>query len=173
MASVQSSGCDTPCRAGRSQRNRISAGLGSRDPDRGALAADELATDGAHVVPVHLDLTDAASVRAVAAQLQHAHGQLDVLVNNAGMIIEAPASQTTPTQMRDTFEVNVFGVVTAMHILLPLLCVSRAPRIVNVQHRGTRKVTEGAHIIVDLATCPRMARPAGFQRPGEGALVIT
>ncbi|TDB81533.1 SDR family oxidoreductase [Micromonospora fluostatini] len=106
--------------------------LGSRDPGRGAAVAAELATEGAHVVPVPLDVTDPASVAAVARQLTDGLGRLDILVNNAGAFRPATAVATTAPTMREIFEVNVFGVVTVTHALLPLLARSPAPRIVNV-----------------------------------------
>jgi NAD(P)-dependent dehydrogenase (short-subunit alcohol dehydrogenase family) len=72
------------------------------------------------------------SVGAVADRLRSEHGRLDVLVNNAGTVVDGLAADTTATEMRRTFEVNVFGVVTVIHAMLPLLRASAAPRIVNV-----------------------------------------
>jgi len=103
--------------------------VGSRDPDRGAAAARELG-DGA--VPVRLDVTDPASVTAVAERLRRAYGHLDVLVNNAGTVVDRRAVDTTAAEMRQNYEVNVFGVVTTTHALLPLLRAAPSPRIVNV-----------------------------------------
>jgi NAD(P)-dependent dehydrogenase (short-subunit alcohol dehydrogenase family) len=106
--------------------------IGSRDPERGAAAVSELSADGVTVVPVQLDVTDAGSVEAMAAQLRQEHGRLDVLVNNAGTVVACPAESITAVELRQTFEVNVFGVVTVIHAMLPLLKNSIAPRIVNV-----------------------------------------
>jgi len=105
--------------------------MGSRDLDRGVAAARELGADGA-VVPVLLDVTDPSSVDAVAHRLRREYGRLDVLVNNAGTVVDRLAVDTTAAEMRDTFEVNVFGAVTVIHAMLPLLRVSASPRIVNV-----------------------------------------
>ncbi|MFC4048802.1 SDR family NAD(P)-dependent oxidoreductase [Actinomadura syzygii] len=105
--------------------------MGSRDPDRGAAAADDLGGAGT-AVPVRLDVTDAADVEAVADRLRRDHGRLDVLVNNAGTVVDRLPADTTAAELRETFEVNVFGVVTLVHAMLPLLRASAAPRIVNV-----------------------------------------
>jgi NAD(P)-dependent dehydrogenase (short-subunit alcohol dehydrogenase family) len=43
-----------------------------------------------------------------------------------------PALEITATEMRKTFETNVFGVVTMINIMLPLLKEAPEPRIVNV-----------------------------------------
>ncbi|HVW40581.1 MAG TPA: SDR family NAD(P)-dependent oxidoreductase [Amycolatopsis sp.] len=106
--------------------------LGSRDGDRGQAAADELAAAGTTVIPVRLDVTDAGSVRDVASWLDAEYGRLDVLVNNAGTVVDRLAERTTAGEMRQTYEVNVFGVVTVVQTMLPLLAKSPAPRIVNV-----------------------------------------
>jgi NAD(P)-dependent dehydrogenase (short-subunit alcohol dehydrogenase family) len=106
--------------------------LGSRDEHRGARAAAELAAEGLKVVPVRLDVTDPADAAAVARRIRQEHGRLDCLVNNAGAFVGAAATDTTAGHLRDIFDVNVFGVVTVTHALLPLLRRSAAPRIVNV-----------------------------------------
>jgi NAD(P)-dependent dehydrogenase (short-subunit alcohol dehydrogenase family) len=109
-------------------RQLISAGhqvwIGARDPDRGQRAADQL---GARFVP--LDVTDDASVAAAA----HRVGELDVLVNNAGLDGERtdPAG-TTAGHMRRVYETNVFGPVRVLHAFLPLLQKSGQPVVVNV-----------------------------------------
>jgi NAD(P)-dependent dehydrogenase (short-subunit alcohol dehydrogenase family) len=106
--------------------------LGSRDAARGEEAARALAAGGVRVSPVQLDVTDPVSVESVAARLRNEHGRLDVLVNNAGVFVGASPPETTAAEMRFLFEVNVFGPVTTIHTLLPLLQRSPAPRIVNV-----------------------------------------
>lgn len=106
--------------------------LGSRDLDDGVRVARELATDGADVRPVRLDVTDAVGLADLADRIRRDHGRLDILVNNAGTFTGVLAVETTAPPMRDIFEVNVFGVVTAVHALLPVLARSEAPRIVNV-----------------------------------------
>jgi NAD(P)-dependent dehydrogenase (short-subunit alcohol dehydrogenase family) len=118
--------------------------LGSRDPARGEEAARDLGSDGVQVQPVQLDVTDVASVEAVAARLRDDPGHLDILVNNAGTFVGATAAETTAAPMRHIFDVNVFGVVTAIHTLLPLLRRSAAPRIVNVSSTtGSLALTAG------------------------------
>ena len=98
--------------------------IGARDPARGRRAADEL---GGRFV--QLDVTDDASVAAAV----YAVGQVDVLINNAGISggRVAPA-EVAADLMREVFETNVFGVVRVTRAFLPLLLTSAHPVVVNV-----------------------------------------
>ncbi|GAB0105030.1 SDR family NAD(P)-dependent oxidoreductase [Nocardia sp. JMUB6875] len=115
-------------------RQLVAAGhtvyLGSRDPERGRRAAEQLGARS-----VRLDVTDDASVEA-AVKLIEADGGLDVLVNNAGIDVEGNGAvgieNVTAEMMRTVFDTNVFGVVRVIHAFLPLLRRSPAPVIVNV-----------------------------------------
>jgi NAD(P)-dependent dehydrogenase (short-subunit alcohol dehydrogenase family) len=106
--------------------------LGARDAERGLTAAAGLAADG-HVFFQQIDVTDAESVAAAAKHVDDRYGRLDVLINNAGISGgRSTPSEDTAERMRQVFETNVFGVVTAIHAFLPLLRKSAAGRIVNV-----------------------------------------
>jgi len=106
--------------------------LGSRDPERGEDATRTLRAEGVTVAPVQLDVTDPASVAHVGELIERDHGRLDVLVSNAGMLVWKIAEDVDADDMRETFATNVFGVVTVVHTMLPLLRASTAPRVVTV-----------------------------------------
>lgn len=106
--------------------------LGSRDHARGEQAASELAAERIDVTPIQLDVTNDDDVTALYENLLGAHGRLDVLVNNAGILVARPAFEVTVKEMKETYETNVFGVVRVIHAMLPLLERSTAPRIVNI-----------------------------------------
>lgn len=106
--------------------------LGSRD-----LALGEAAAASVGARPVQLDVTSDSSVAAAVSTV----GSLDVLVNNAGIAPEwtpsgvIGADAATADLMRETFEVNVFGLVRVLHAFLPLLSRSASPVVVNVSSR--------------------------------------
>jgi NAD(P)-dependent dehydrogenase (short-subunit alcohol dehydrogenase family) len=106
--------------------------LGSRDLARGRESADDLRRIGLAVSEIALDVTDDGSVARAAERIAAERGRLDVLVNNAGIHIGAPALEIDVADMRATYETNVFGLVRVTRAMLPLLRVSASPRIVNV-----------------------------------------
>ena len=102
--------------------------VGARDARRGEEAAARL---GARFV--QLDVTDEDSVESAAAFVEKDAGRLDVLVNNAGIIgAHKPVGEMTGTDMRNTYETNVFGAVRVTRAFLPLLEAAEAPVVVNV-----------------------------------------
>lgn len=103
--------------------------VGARDAARGRAAEAALRDGGADARFVPLDVTDAGSVATAAKLVEEEYGHLDVLVNNAGIVLgdgeRALPSETTVATLRRVFETNVFGVVAVTNALLPLL--RRAP----------------------------------------------
>jgi NAD(P)-dependent dehydrogenase (short-subunit alcohol dehydrogenase family) len=94
---------------------------------RDLASGDAVRALGAHAV--QLDVTDQASVDAALAGIP----ELDVLVNNAGIIGGARTVDELDAEvMLRTFDTNVFGVVRVTQAALPLLRRSSNPVIVNV-----------------------------------------
>ena len=109
--------------------------IGARDKTRGQEAADALKAGGADAHFVLLDVTDAGSIAAAAAQIEQDYGRLDVLVNNAGIAADGgPASALTlgMDALRRTYDTNVFGPCAVTQAFVPLLKKSAAGRIVNM-----------------------------------------
>lgn len=110
--------------------------VAARDPEAGAVATDRLTREGFFVSSLTMDVTDPASVRAAAAEVDERFGHLDVLVNNAGVLPEA--TNAAPKEVLDlamfeqTYATNVLGPVTVIEAFLPMIRRSPAGRIVNV-----------------------------------------
>jgi NAD(P)-dependent dehydrogenase (short-subunit alcohol dehydrogenase family) len=109
--------------------------LGARDTTRGEAAATTLKNEGLDVQFIALDPTDAASIAAAVQQVESQFGHLDVLINNAGTMIEGddqPASLVPTSVLRDTYELNVFALHEVTRAFWPLLEKSEAARLVNL-----------------------------------------
>jgi NAD(P)-dependent dehydrogenase (short-subunit alcohol dehydrogenase family) len=109
--------------------------LAGRDPAKAAAAAAGLQGENLPVEAVTLDVNDAGSIAAAAAEIERRHGRLDILVNNAGILLDdlskAPSAQSLEV-WRETFDTNLFAVVAVTQAFLPLLKKSEAGRVVNV-----------------------------------------
>ena len=83
--------------------------------------ADLTARFGDAVLPLALDVTDAAQVRQTVAQA-HAHfGRLDVVLNNAGYSLVGTTEEASEAEVRAMFDANFFGAHRVIQAVLPLL----------------------------------------------------
>lgn len=108
--------------------------LGARDEAKGAAAQAELQGEGLDAHFVVLDVTNADSVAKGARFVSQEYGLLDVLVNNAGIMLEHSfkVGGVEVETWKQTFDVNLFGAVALTNAMLPLLEKSEAPRVVNL-----------------------------------------
>ena len=110
----------------------MSVWMGARDRVRGEQAVRCLQAEGLDVRLLEIDVADDASVQRAAGIVGDHTGALDVLVNNAGIIV-APATPPSEVRMEDakaTFEVNLFGPIRVTQAFTPLLKAARQARVV-------------------------------------------
>jgi len=75
-------------------------------------------------------VTDEASILAAKQEVEREHGRLDVLVSNAGIMVTRDCDKLT--DLRETFETNVFGAAIVTEAFEPLLRRSSDPRVIYV-----------------------------------------
>jgi NAD(P)-dependent dehydrogenase (short-subunit alcohol dehydrogenase family) len=112
--------------------------IGARNLAKAESAAKALQDEGLDVRGVKLDVEAADDIAAVAKLIDMEFGGvLDVLINNAGVNLDASwgaqgVSGTPTADLEKTFQVNLFAVHALTIALLPALKKSAAGRIVNV-----------------------------------------
>ena len=109
--------------------------LTSRNDEKGRAAAGKLADEGLAAEFFRVDVTDARAVAALAAWLESTYARCDVLVNNAGVMIDPRGSRVLDAKVetfRETFDVNSLGPLRLAQALAPLMRCNRYGRIVNV-----------------------------------------
>lgn len=110
-----------------------------RDEAKTHAAAGKLRALDLDVEPAVADIADTASVHAMVVSLTKRHPAIDVLVNNAGVILETDARGTPsetatvdPEAVLATLNINTVGALRMSQALLPALRKSPAGRIVNI-----------------------------------------
>jgi NAD(P)-dependent dehydrogenase (short-subunit alcohol dehydrogenase family) len=122
-------------------RGLVAAGMrviiASRNQAKAEAAVRELADGTGSVEYVPLDLADLASVRGCANQLRERLDHIDVLINNAGVILGR--RRTTTDGFEATFGINHLGHFLLTHELRDLLDAAPAARVITVTSDGHRQ----------------------------------
>jgi NAD(P)-dependent dehydrogenase (short-subunit alcohol dehydrogenase family) len=83
-----------------------------------------------------LDVRDGVAVSQTVDEVESAIGPVYALINNAGYGHEGTLEESSMDELRDLFEVNVFGAVAMIKAVLPFMRQRRAGRILNVTSMG-------------------------------------
>lgn len=90
------------------------------------------------VICPHLDVTDPETITSALHKTLEHFGRIDVLVNNAGYALMGPLEGVTPEQLEHQFQTNVFGLVSTIQAILPVLRRQGGGTIINVTSIGGR-----------------------------------
>jgi NAD(P)-dependent dehydrogenase (short-subunit alcohol dehydrogenase family) len=114
--------------------------LSARDRDAAAAAARAIGHD---VQAIQLDVVSEASIDRAKADLDKRFGGIDVLINNAAILLnEYDSLVDTPLDnLRRTFETNVFGAVAVSQAFVPGMIDRGYGRVVNVSSRAGQLTT--------------------------------
>lgn len=116
----------------------VMAAIGARDQEDGARAAEKLQSEGLDVPVVVLDVDREESAAEAVAEVKRLFGRLDVLVNNAAILIDEPGGfnaslfDLKADTVRRTMETNLLGPVRLIQAAVPLMREQEYGRIVNV-----------------------------------------
>jgi NAD(P)-dependent dehydrogenase (short-subunit alcohol dehydrogenase family) len=116
-------------------RRGVNIVLTARDAERGGEAVRKLQGQGLNVIFHPLDVTEPGQVAALAEAMEREHGRCDILMNNAGVLLDQRGSRVLDAQVetfRETFETNVYGPLRLCQALVPLMRRHRYGRIVNL-----------------------------------------
>lgn len=88
------------------------------------------------VVGVRMDVTDDASMEAGVRSVLDAEGRIDVLINNAGFGFFGPVEEVSIPEAKRQFDVNVFGAMRLVQLVLPAMRKQGCGRIINTSSMG-------------------------------------
>lgn len=107
--------------------------------DGAQKVASEINELGGKAVGVQVDITDTASVEAMATAAKQAFGGIDILVNNAALMVEIvdkPLVQTDRARFDKGMAVNVWGAINCAQVVAPHIAARGGGAIVNQVSAG-------------------------------------
>ena len=120
--------------------------LAARRLDRIEALAHRIQDEGGRALAVETDVSDAAQAKAFVEQTHRELGRLDVLVNNAGVMLLGPIVDAPLDEWRRMIDVNLYGVLYCTHAALPLMLAQGSGHIVNVSSVAGRVARLGSGV---------------------------
>ncbi|MGH7399822.1 MAG: SDR family NAD(P)-dependent oxidoreductase, partial [Candidatus Rokuibacteriota bacterium] len=124
--------------------------LGSRAGAEAVVA--EAGRLGAEAVALRGDVACEDDVKALVAATLERFGRLDVLVNNAGIMVRAPMLAMDPDECRRMFDVNVTGTMLCSRHALPPMIERKGGRIINLSSQLAQRPLGGGGFAAYAAT---------------------
>lgn len=95
---------------------------------------------------LRLDVTNPDSISEAVKTIEHTHGSVGILVNNAAIGIMAPMELIPIDELRRQYETNVFGLLAITQAVLPGMRKAGTGRIVNIGSSGGEFTTPGGGV---------------------------
>ena len=119
-----------------------SVAIAARRTDRLESLAEDIEADGGTALPVTADVTETDDVERMLETTRAELGGLDVLVNNAGVMLLAPVVSADLADLEQMLEVNLQGLMAATRLALPEMLEQDSGHIVNISSVAGRRVSE-------------------------------
>jgi NADP-dependent 3-hydroxy acid dehydrogenase YdfG len=120
--------------------------IGARRRDRLDALAAKLTDGGARVLTLDLDVTEEQACTAAVARTREELGGLDVLVNNAGVMLLGTIVGADPEDWRRMISTNVLGLMYMTHAAIEGMVEQGSGDVVNVSSVAGRVARKGAGV---------------------------
>jgi NADP-dependent 3-hydroxy acid dehydrogenase YdfG len=120
--------------------------LGARRLDRIQALADELNGKGGNALAVQTDVTDREQVKTLVDAAVAAHGRIDVMINNAGLMPHSPLERLKVDEWDRMVDVNLKGVLYGIAAALPHMMERKAGQFINVSSVAGHKVSQAGAV---------------------------
>lgn len=146
--------------------------IADRDGEVAAATAARLVAEGFEAIAATTDVSDVASIGALAALLEARWGRLDILVNNAAILDATPLDQLTRERFRQVQDINENGALWMVQGLLGLLQKSGHGRVVNIASiLGVRGTPDSVAYATAKGGVVNMTRALAIDLAPDGILV--
>jgi clavulanate-9-aldehyde reducatase len=127
-------------------RSGAAVALAARRAARITEVARRIEDEGGRAVALPTDIADERQARAFIERAYEHLGRLDVLVNNAGVMLLGPVEGADTEHWRRMIDVNVLGLLYCTHAALPVMREQGGGHIVNVSSTAGRRAGAGAAV---------------------------
>ena len=117
--------------------------LGARRTDRLQSLAKELAENGGKALAIALDVTSRDQVTSLVDSAVQNYGRIDVMINNAGLMPQAPLERLKVDEWDRMIDVNIKGVLYGVAAALPHMQRQKSGHFINVSSVAGHKVGPG------------------------------
>ena len=117
--------------------------VAARRLDRLDALTERITNGGGDALPLECDVADAGQVSRVVQAVQEKWGRVDILVSSAGVPVLGPILNADTDEWRRAFEVNVLGLMYAVHAALPAMKAQGGGHIVNISSTASRVAPAG------------------------------
>ncbi len=155
----------------------IAVVIADRDDAAARSAVLDLRADGANAHGIVCDVTDSDDVSALAERATSLVGDVDVLVNNAGVGPGGVTWEMSPAVWRWTLDVNLWGVVNGIHAFVPGMVDRDRGWVINVSSvaglragAGMGAYAASKHAVVGLSQSLHL--DLGLARSAVGVTVL-
>ena len=120
--------------------------LAARRKDRIEALAARITEEGGRALAVETDVSSEQDARRFIERAHGELGRLDVLVNNAGVMLLGPIAGSDTEEWRRMIDANVYGVLYCTHAALPLMLAQGEGHVVNVSSVAGRFARAGSGV---------------------------
>jgi NADP-dependent 3-hydroxy acid dehydrogenase YdfG len=114
--------------------------LGARRIDRLNSIVAEIAGSGGEALAVATDVTDRSQVQKLVDTAAQSYGRVDVLINNAGVMLHSPLERFKVEDWDTMIDLNIKGVLYGIAAALPFMKEQRSGHFINVSSVAGHKV---------------------------------
>ena len=132
--------------ARRLAKNGAKLMLAARREERLQDLVAEINNDGGTAKYQVTDVTARSQVEALAKATKDAYGQIDVLVNNAGLMPLSPLAETKIDEWEQMVDVNIKGVLYNIAAVMPVMLQQESGHIINLSSVAGHKVFPGGTV---------------------------
>jgi NADP-dependent 3-hydroxy acid dehydrogenase YdfG len=120
--------------------------LGARRIDRLDQIVHAIVSDGGDAAACRLDVTNRASTREFVDAAIKTFGRLDVLINNAGVMLLGPLDDANLDEWERMVDVNIKGVLNGIGAALPVMRAQKSGHVISVASVAGHRVRAGATV---------------------------